>query len=72
MSGGDSTHALNLICGLREARNEHDTLPAQRKVQWPCIGAKFAHLASASTSPEIQEFSEILGIFKDRKSTFRE
>ena len=27
---------------------------------------------SASTSPEIQEFSGILGIFKDRKSTFRE
>ena len=27
-------------------------------------------LPSASTSPEIQEFSGILGIFQDRKSTF--
>ena len=34
-----------------------------------------SHMAielSASTSPEIQEFSGIFGIFKDRKSTFRE
>ena len=27
---------------------------------------------SAFTSPEIQEFSGILGIFKDRKGTFQE
>ena len=35
---------------------------------YTCMGSG----SSVSTSPEIQKFSGFFGIFKDRKSTFRE